>query len=410
MKWWLLGTILLAHASIANANGWHAWRGPHGRNIADEGQNLPERFDSQRHLLWKTRLPGSGHSSPIVVNDHVFLGTSDHEKETQSVICLSLKTGQVVWQREVNQGGLPEIYVTNTHASSTLASNGTELFALFENRQRLQLVKLSLDGEILDDITASPFTPKRYRFGSGMSPLLYESMVIVAAEFEKGALLAFDQHTLQEIWRNPRENVSYSSPIVANIGGRDQLFMTGNELIQSYDPKTGELLWSVPGATEATCGTVCWDDEIIVGSGGFPDADTTAVRVTENGAEVLWKHPVQCYEQSLLAFDGYVYAVNEAGIAYCWRAEDGKQMWRARLCAETSASPVLADGVIYQVDEKGKLVVFKANPKKFEKVFETVLGGSAYATPTICQGRFLCRVADETDEGRVETLYCFGAE
>ncbi|HWL08786.1 MAG TPA: PQQ-binding-like beta-propeller repeat protein, partial [Planctomicrobium sp.] len=99
---------------------------------------------------------------------------------------------------------------------------------------------------------------------------------------------------------------------------------------------------------------------------------------------------------------------NDTGVAFCWRADDGKEMWSAPLCGPVSASPILADGIIYQIDQQGKLVAFRDHPELFEKRFEVPLGTSAFATPTICHGRLFCRVIEQTVNGPIDTLYCFG--
>ncbi len=397
-----------AAGRIASVNDWPVWRGPSGNNIAIAGQNLPTQISKTENVLWKVRVPGEGHSSPILVGDRLFLATSEREDASQSVLCFDRNTGKQLWKTIVNRGGLPKIHKANTHASSTLAYNGESLFALFDNHERLQLVSLTTDGKILKQVSAGPFKPVKYQFGVGVSPLLYKSLVIVSLEYEQGELVAFDQKTLKRVWQADRKVNSYSSPIVATISGRDLLLITGSEQVDAYDPLTGKHLWKAPGTSAATCGTVAWEGDMIFASGGFPQSDTVGLRIKDNMPEVVWNHKERCYEQSLLAYNGYVYAVNEAGIAFCWRAKDGEQMWKTRLCGPTSASPIVADGVIYQIDERGKFVAFRSNPEKFEKVFEVQLGDSGFATPTICHGRMYCRVADQTDEGRVETLYCFG--
>ncbi len=396
------------NTSPANAEEWPVWRGPSGKNIASPGQNLPNRMGPDENVIWKVRLQGQGHSSPVIFGGRIFLTTADVSKKTQSVLCLREKDGQVLWSTVVNTGGFAPIHKANTYASSTIACNGTELFALFENHDRMQLVKLSLDGKVLKQITAAPYLPQKYRFGIGLSPLLYQSLVIVASEFEEGKLIAFDQKTLKTVWQIPREKTSYSSPIVARIENRDQLLLSGGDEVQAFDPLTGKNLWSVPGATAATCGTLVWEGNLVFASGGFPGADTLAVKIDGTKATVLWNQKERCYEQSLLVSNGYLYAVNDTGIAFCWRTSDGEQMWKTRLCGPTSASPILADGIIYQIDERGKFVAFRDNPQKFEEVFQTKLGDSGYATPTVCNRRMYVRVAEQIDDERVETLYCFG--
>ncbi|SFH60532.1 outer membrane protein assembly factor BamB family protein [Planctomicrobium piriforme] len=399
--------VCLFIAARLQAEDWPVWRGPTGNNIAAPGQNLPEKFGEKENVVWKIRVPGRGHSSPIVVGNRIFLTTADEKKQVQSVVAFDRTTGKQQWKTDINQGGFPDVHKANTHASPTIACNGETLYALFHNHDRLQLAALSLDGKKQGDVNAGAFKPQQYQFGCGLSPLLYKSLVIVPLEYEQGDMAAFEQKSGKEAWRVPRKQITFSSAIVAPLAGRDQLLLSGQGNVQAYDPTTGAQLWSVPGATAATCGTVAWEGDMIFASGGYPDADTVGIRVSGT-PEVLWHVKEKCYEQSLLAHNGYVYGVNEAGIAFCWRGSDGNEMWKTRLCGPTSASPVLADGVIYQADERGKFIAFRETPEKFEKIFETRIGDEIYATPTICNGRMYLRTADGSGDERRETLYCFG--
>ena len=109
-----------------------------------------------------------------------------------------------------------------------------------------------------------------------------------------------------------------------------------------------------------------------------------------------------------MAHNGYVYAFTGPGIAFCWRASDGREMWRQRLKGPVSASPVVAGDNIYWANELGTLYVFKANPGAFELVAENQVGTDSFPSPAICGGQVFLRVGDSTSGTRREFLYCFG--
>jgi len=76
------------------------------------------------------------------------------------------------------------------------------------------------------------------------------------------------------VWRAARpDNISFSSPVVAHVAGRDQLLMSGANQIVSYDPASGKQLWAVEGVTDATCGTMVWDGDLVFASGGYPKSE-----------------------------------------------------------------------------------------------------------------------------------------
>ena len=414
----LLSTLalvsLLANPQLDHADAkseWRVWRGPNSNGVAASGQKPVIEWSPTKNVLWKVDVPGRGHSSPIVVGDLVVLTTADESAKTQSVIAYVRKTGKPAWSPEIPAGGVAEeIHKKNTHASPTAASDGKQIYATFCNGGAIHLVALGLDGKIRWKRNTGPFTPDLYKFGYAPSPLLYKNTIIVLSDFETGYLAAFATKNGKEVWRTPRrsKHVSYSSPIVGRVAGRDQLLLSGRDIIASYNPKNGKLLWSTPGTTNATCGTMIWSGNLVFASGGYPKRETIAIRA-DGSKKVVWKNTQKSYEQSMLVHDGYVYAFNDNGIALCWRAKDGKEMWKERLGGPVSASPILANGNIYATNEKGTTWVYKATPKGYEPVAQNHLGNSSFATMAIADGRIFLRHAFREGGKRQEVLYCMGS-
>ncbi|TWT32855.1 PQQ-binding-like beta-propeller repeat protein [Blastopirellula retiformator] len=407
LRLFLLSIVVLTSANMLPAGDWPHWRGPNDLGAAEPGQSPPAEFSDTQNVLWKTPVPGRGHSSPTIIGDKVFLTTADVAAQTQSVLCFDRQTGKPVWSTIVNTGGLPrEIHSHNTHATPTVACDAQQLFVVFNNHESAQLAALDLNGKILWK-KQGPFSPEQYKFGYGPSPLLYDDLVIVAAEYEKGYIVALNKKNGDVAWKIDRPQISFSSPVVANIAGRDQMLISGLGKVCSFDPKSGKQLWAVDGPAIATCGTLVWQGDTVFASGGYPEKETMAVKADGSG-KVLWRQGVRCYEQSLVAADGYVYAVSDDGIGYCWNAETGEEMWKKRLGGSVSSSPTLVGDLIYLFNERGKCFVFKTNPEKFELVAENQLGDEAYASPSFCDGKMFMRTADSTDGTRRETLYCIG--
>jgi outer membrane protein assembly factor BamB len=407
----LVASCLLLPAAECRAGDWSWWRGPNRNGIAEAGQQPPVQWSETRNVLWKAPIPGRGHASPTVHGDRIYLATADEQRQQQGLIALDRGTGEQAWITPLSSGGFPKTHPKNTHATCTVACDGERLFVTFHHHDKLTLHAVSLEGIQLWQQDVGPFNPKKYEYGYAPSPTLYEDLVIVVADVEHGGYLAaYDRASGRRVWRQDRyDNYSFSSPIVANVAGRDQLLLCGCEYVSAYEPATGKPLWSVKGTTYATCGTVVWDGDTVYASGGFPGSETLAVKVTPRGtAEVLWRNQQRCYEQSLLAHDGYLYAVTDQGIAYCWRGSDGEQMWRERLSGPISSSPILAGDTIYATNEKGTTYVFKSNPERFESVAANKLGDEGFATMSIVDSRIYYRTATGTGDERQEFLYCLG--
>jgi hypothetical protein len=395
---------------LAAARDWPWWRGPTRNGIA-EG-SAPVEFGDDKNLAWKTAVPGRGHSSPTVVKDRIYLSTADEKEQVHSIVIFDRATGKQLDQIELNRGGFPaRNHAKNTEATPTIASDGERLFVTYYHHDQIELIALDLAGKPAWRKFCGKFNGKPYEYGYAPSPLIYQGNVIVSAEwFGEAFIAAYDRASGAEIWRTARpRTISFSSPVVGHVAGKDQLLISGADEVTSYDPADGKKLWSVQGTTLATCGTLVWDGDIVYASGGYPKAETLAVKADGSG-EVLWRNNQKCYEQSMLATGGYLYCLTDQGVAICWRGESGEEMWKQRLKGPVSSSPVLAGGHIYQANELGTHYVFKLSPEKLEIVAENQVGSESFATPSICGGKIYLRAATREGGKRQEYLYCFGSK
>ncbi len=384
---------------------WWTWRGPTRNSIAAPGSTAPTKYENSR-IAWETPVPGRGHSSPIIAGNSIYLTTADKAAGTQTVLAFSRDDGKALWSQRAHQGGVPaENHRKNTEASPSVAFDGERIIAAFYNSSAVWLSAVSPAGKPLWQKAVGAFNPQLFKYGYAASPALYNDTVIVAADYDgQSFLAAHDRASGAQVWKVPRKfGTSFSSPIIANVAGRDQLLISGNESISSYDPKNGQLLWSAKALAMATCGTVVWDDQFVFGSGGYPKAETACVRADGSG-QVVWSNTQKCYEQSMIATGGHIYAVTDAGIAHCWRASDGETMWRERLGGDYSSSPVLAGDVIHVFNEQGQRFAFKANPQKYESVGGGKFADDAFPTPSIVGDTMYMRAARQQAGTRQEYL------
>lgn len=390
----------------AGGQDWRQWRGPNGNGTAASDARPPLTWGEEENVRWKAPVPGRGLSSPVVVGDLVVLTSAT--ADAQSVIAYDRANGGKRWETILHKGGLPEkLHRKNSAATPTPASDGKNFYVVFHHAGRIMLTSLDSGGKPLWQKETGPYECD-YGYGYAPSPTIHGDRVIVAAEFAAGGYLAaFRTSDGAEVWRTKRRvKTSYSSPIVARVAGRDQLLLSGADLVSSFNPATGDVFWQVPGSSKATCGTMVWSEDSVFASGGFPNKETIAVRAGES-PEVLWRNGDMSYEQSLLYHDGHVYTLNDGGIAVCWEASTGLEKWKVRLGGPVSASPVLAGGRIYAMNERGITFVFLPDPEKFTRLAENQLGAEGFSTPVFVGDTVFLRTADASAERR-EWLYCLG--
>jgi outer membrane protein assembly factor BamB len=184
---------------------------------------------------------------------------------------------------------------------------------------------------------------------------------VIPDNWGNGYIAALHRETGEVVWLNKRPAVStYSTPLLAKIGGRDQMVLSGCDQLVSYDPSNGEQLWACAATSEATCGTPVTDGNTIFASGGHPNKQTVAVS-GDGAAKLIWKNSTKIYEPSMLVANGCVFAVSDDGIGWCWSAENGNIHWKQRLGGTFSVSLTMCEGKIFVPNLSGETIVFEAS-------------------------------------------------
>lgn len=387
------------------AADWPWWRGP-TLDGKSRDREVVTQWSTTENVVWKTNLPGRGHSSPILWGNRVMVTTADEASAKQYILAVDRNTGKQLWNTLVHQGGLTAKHGKNSHASATPACDGERVYAVFINRTGLYVTATDLDGKIVWQTEAGSFQSEH---GYGSSPVLYQSLVIVNGDNRKSCFLAaLDRRTGKVVWRTPRKTTgrhgSYASPIIATLAGKPQLILTGMGEVCSYEPATGKLIWSCTGPAEVTGCTPACSDRLVFASGGYPEKELLAIRADATGdvtkSHVVWRTGKGVtYVPSPIYHAGHLYVVNDSGVAMCVEAESGRQVWQDRLAGAFSSSPVLVGDFLYVSNEAGKTFVLKTGPK-FEVVAANDLGDGGFATPTICGGQLFLRTN--------HALFCIG--
>ncbi|QDT97272.1 outer membrane protein assembly factor BamB family protein [Gimesia aquarii] len=386
---------------------WPWWRGPQRNGIAYANQNPPLKWSKAENIVWKSPIPGRGYSSPTVVGNRIYLATANKKNEAQSVLCYDRATGKQLWQTIIHKGGFStKGNKKSTHASSTVACDGKRLFINFVNNGAAYTTALTLDGRLLWQTKITDYVIHQ---GYGSSPAIYDSLVIVSADNKGGgAIAALKRKDGSVVWKIDRPKTpNYPSPIILNVAGKDQVLMTGCDLVTGIEPLTGKKLWEIEGATTECVTSTVTNGDLILTSGGYPKNHMSAVKADGSGT-VVWENSNRMYVPSMLVQGDTIYSVTDNGVAICWDIKTGKQIWKARLGGTFSSSPVLVGDRIYVTNEAGETYIFKADPKEFELLGENKLGTEVFATPTFCDSRIYMRVSEEVDGKRQELLYCIG--
>lgn len=391
--------------AVAEAD-WAWWRGPN-HNGKVTAKSLTTTWGDTENIAWKARVPGRGHGSAIVVANQVLITAADLERDVQSVLCFDLATGNRLWQSKVHEGGIFKGGNKKaSQASSTPACDGKRIFVSFLNEGAIHTSALDRQGKLLWTRKISDYVVHQ---GYGASPLLFENLVIVAADNKGGGkIAALNRADGSIVWERERpKKPNYPSPVIFKLFGKDQLLLTGCDMVTSLDPRTGKENWEAEGATTECVTTTVTDGTHIFTSGGYPKNHVSAVRADGSG-KVAWEMKSRVYVPSMLVHEGHLYAVLDAGVVSCRRCSDGREMWKHRVGGTHSSSLTMVNDVIFATDEQGVTTVFKASPAAFQQVAKNKLKAQVFSTPTFSRGRMLLRVAKKENGIRQEFLYCIG--
>jgi outer membrane protein assembly factor BamB len=384
---------------------WPCWRGPF-QDGKSRDRRVITKWTATDYVVWKTRVPGRGHSSPIVVGDRVFLTTADEKARKQLILGFRRKNGELLWSTVAYEGQFLPKHPKNSHASATPASDGERVYCVFINREALYVLATDFDGQIVWQTRVGSF---KSQHGYGSSPVLHKSLVIVNGDSLKGSFLAALHRDNGKIaWQVNRptteRNGSYATPVVAMLAGRAQLLLTGMGEVRSYDPDSGRLLWSCSGPAEVTACSPAFSDSSVFATGGYPEKEILAIRADGKG-DVSKTHGVWrtkkgvSYVPSPIYHDASLYVIADNGIISCFDARTGKEVRQDRLEGEFSASPVLVGDLLYCTNEAGKTFIVKSG-SRFEIVATNDLADGGFATPAVCGGQIFLRTN--------HFLYCLG--
>ena len=398
-------------AGKISASDFPWWRGQTRDGHANADQKPPLRWSATENVLWRVPIPGRGHGSATVLGDQVFITAADLESDAQYVICIDRNTGVQKWRKAVHTGGLKTKGNRKQNkkaslASTTIATDGDRLYVNFLNNEAVWTSALSLDGKI---VWQKEITKYVVHQGFGSSPAIYQDLLIVSADNKGGgAVVALNRSSGDEVWRHKRpKKPNYSSPVILNAAGKEQLIMIGCDLVTSLDPATGNKNWEFPGATTECVISTVTDGKNIFTSGGYPKNHISAVAADGSG-KLVWENKSRAYVPSFLLHDGHLYAVLDAGIAVCFDVADGSEVWKKRLGGTFSSSPVMVGDNVYATNEEGETFIFKAKHDGYKSVAKNKLGENVFSTMTICGSRIYTRVAITEGGKRKEYLYCIG--
>lgn len=396
------------------AENWPGWRGPRGDGTVRDTK-APVSWDGEtgRNIQWKVEVPGSGHSSPIVWGNRVFLVSCLEETQERVLQCFDCQNGNTVWQKTVVKSVLETRHRLNSYASGTPATDGKLVYVTFlvtdgrmvpalnVGKQRptttgdMVVAACDFDGNLQWIVRPGVFTSVH---GYCSSPVIFRHLLIINGDHDGDSyVVALDRSSGETVWKIPREHKtrSYCTPIIRDVAGKTQMVFTGSKRIVSLDPLTGKKHWLIEGPTEQFVSSMVFDGRKFYMTAGFPTHHVMGIRPDGQGnvtdSHVSWhSKEAKCYVPSPVLVGRNLFVADDRGTANCFDTETGQRIWRDRLGVHYSASLISANGMAYFIADDGVTKLVKPETD-FEVVHENKLGEYTFASPAVSNGQLFIR-------------------
>ncbi|HYE32197.1 MAG TPA: PQQ-binding-like beta-propeller repeat protein [Methylomirabilota bacterium] len=378
-------SLAAAMAISVQAANWPEWRGAARSGVSAE-KDLPLKWSATENVLWKTPLPEPGNSTPIVWENKVFITQPAENGTKRMIACFDRATGKQLWQTGVDYELPEKSHPTNPQGSSSPSTDGQHVYAFFGSAG---VLCVDMNGK---EVWKRDLGKHNHFWGYGASPVLHKDLCILNfGPGERSFMVALDKKTGKSVWevQEPamrfeakridgftgqmgQPNGSWSTPIIINANGREELVMSWREHLRAFEPATGKTLWTCDGLNPLVYTSPIYGDGMVVALGGF-NGVSIAVKPGGNGdvteTHRLWNSPkLGGYIGSGVIHNGHCYVLEMNGLLQCIDLKTGKSVWRERLKgpgpkADSWASVVLADGKIYTLNQSSETFVVEASPQ-----------------------------------------------
>jgi outer membrane protein assembly factor BamB len=396
--------IMLGSLPLLAETNWPQWRGPSGNGHSSVA-NVPVQWSADS-LLWKTKLPGQGQSTPIYWENKLFVTSSLDDGTKRALICIDLKSGKILWQKICWEGTAEKTHSMNNRASSTCVTDGKRIISFFGHGG---IHCHDFDGNVIWSRELGDFGGP---WGTASSPIIAGKLVIQNCDADDVAyLLGLELETGKTVWKTKRETVrGWSTPIIVKTDSHSEIVLNGNSSINAYNLEDGKPLWHVTGTTGRGTPTVTPARDFLVAVSGR-SGDMIAMRPGGKGdvtkSHVVWRSQRRGgrdLPSPIVVGDYLVVTRLRPGLASCYDVATGKELWTKRMDGGFSSSPIAVNGLIYATDESGTTSVIRPG-KTFELLATNRVNGEDSseifrASPTPVKGRLLLR--SDT------MLYCVG--
>ncbi len=397
---YILGVVFLLNmASSALGEDWPQWRGPDSNGISSETGWLGNWPATGPKILWKKEI-GRGFATMSISKGRVYaMGNTAKSKNDANqkdvVFCFDADTGREIWKFSYDCPLLPRNHEGGPCATPTVSGKYVYTF--------------SKQGQVhcLDAVTGEKIWARNLQQEEGLkpptwyfsgSPTIYGDLVLLDAG---AAGIALDRNTGNTVWKSASAGAGYSTPVIAQVNGKDIVGLFVQKNFLGVDPKNGKQILKFPWKTsyDVNSADPIFSGNTVFISSGYGTGGAV-LKISGNQCSKVWRNKEmknQCNGSVL--WQGYIYGfdgqVGGKGILKCIEYQTGDNRWEHKGLG--TGSLMLADNKLIILGESGKLVIAEATPAGYKPLRQAqILTGKCWTMPVLANAKIYARNAEGT--------------
>jgi len=287
---------------------------------------------------------------------------------------------------------MPRVTEDTGLSAPTMTTDGKRVFAIFATGD---VIAFDMNG---NRVWAKNLGVPDNHYGHSSSLITWDGKLFIQYDTNKGGrVMALNVSNGEIVWDTQRDsNISWASPVLAQVDGNYQLFLTADPIVAGYNVNTGEEMWAVEAMMGEVGPSVAFSKGVVYAGNEY----ARLVAIDASSHEILWENDMYLPEAaSPLAHDGLVIIATSYGVLVCYDAKTGDQYWEDDVGTTLYSSPIYANGKLFMMDNDGVMRIYDY-AKEMNMISENELGETSGTTPAFADGRIYIRGE--------ENLYCIG--
>jgi outer membrane protein assembly factor BamB len=413
--------VFVLGLSFLTAADWPQWRGPNRDSHSKETGLLKKWPKEGPELVWTFDKAGAGYAGPAVVGGKLY--SMGAREDAEYVFALDGK-GQEMWSVKI--GPVFDFDGNNWSRgpNATPTVDGNLIFALGSQGELVcvdtsgkEQWRKNMPKDLGGRVSNVGGGPENMAWGFDWSPLVDGDQLICVPGGPQGLLAALNKKTGEVIWRSKdvKDPCTYSSPILATIGGVKQIIQQTTAGLVGVSAKSGEMLWYYKRRrpwSDVVCPTPVYRDNLIYAT-ATTNGGCSLIRVQSKdgrfGAEEVYSERlISNFHGGVVLVGKYIYGYHGNREWACQDfAEGGDNKWEpvgnSLGAGGSGGSLIYADGRLYVLAAKegvGVAGMLEPNPEKYAEISRFTLprksairkaSGGVWTHPVISNGHLYLR-------------------